>query len=171
MTQEEKDFIHFKDAQLYQFNSITGQIDAIKPNTKRIYRDIGSTNEDGYVRVWCNGKLRMKHRLVYFLVHGIIPKDGEEIDHIDSNRGNNVPTNLRILTKPQNNKGCSNRKFGKQLTITQVHEICKLLSQTDMSDLQIAEAVGRSRCTIRDIKTRRTRTSISNQYTWAHRGY
>lgn len=175
MTQEIKDFQYFIDNQLHNFDPITGQLDTkFKNNTgvytdARIFKDIGSKNEDGYVRVWANGKLRMKHRLVYFIVHGVLPDEGYEIDHIDNNRANNAPSNLCILSKSKNNSSCNNRKFGKQLNTEQVHLICALLQDTELSDLDIANQVGRSRGTVRDIKTRRTRTSISKDYSWNHR--
>ena len=41
------------------------------------------------------------HRTVYERHNGPIP-DGMEIDHIDRNRLNNVPTNLRAVTHSQN---------------------------------------------------------------------
>lgn len=168
MSQELKDFEYFRDNQLANFDTVTGQLD-VKTKTNRLCINIGSVNEDGYVRVWCNGKLRMKHRLVYFLVHGDIPENGFEIDHVDKDRANNAPHNLRKVTKPVNNTGCNNRKFGKQLTDEQVHTICQLLANTNLSDLNIAKEVNRSRGTIRDIKTRRTRTKISSGYSWKHR--
>lgn len=175
MNQELIDFQYFIDNQLHMFDASTGQLDTKFRNNQgnytdaRIFTDIGSKNEDGYVRVWTNGKLRMKHRLVYFIVHGVLPDEGHEIDHIDDDRANNRPNNLRILSKAKNNTGCTNRKFGKQLSDQQVHVICNLLQNTELSDLDIANQVGRSRGTVRDIKTRRTRTLISKNYSWNHR--
>lgn len=41
------------------------------------------------------------HRVVYALAIGVIPV-GQEIDHIDRNRKNNVPSNLRLVTRSEN---------------------------------------------------------------------
>ena len=53
------------------------------------------------------------HRAVYQLVWGEIPK-GYEIDHIDRNRLNNHPLNLRVVTRSQNmqNRKMPNRSTG-----------------------------------------------------------
>ena len=168
MSQELIDFKHFKQHQLINYDPETGCINS-KSVKGRKYYDIGSLNDDGYVRVWANGSLRMKHRLVYWLYHGELPKEGYEIDHKDSDRSNNAISNLQILSKADNNCKSANRKFGKQLTTEQVHKVCELLANTELSDLAIANIVGRSRCTVRDIKTRRTRSEISKDYSWPHR--
>lgn len=175
MEQELIDFNYFKDNQLHYFNKETGQLDVMKRNKKGVYsishicKDVGSKNDDGYIRIWCNKKLRMKHRLIYFLVHNILPKKGYEIDHKDNCRDNNSVANLRILSKANNNKTTARGKQSKQLTSKQTHLICKLLQDTSLSDLKISLKMNKSRGTIRDIKTRRTWRSISDTYTWNHR--
>ncbi|CAL9962802.1 HNH endonuclease [Vibrio phage D292] len=169
MTQEEKDFEYFKLNQLTHFDPITGQLDVITKRNQR-YSNVGSINPEGYARVWCNGRLRMRNRLVYWLVHGVVPEKGYEVDHIDFNRSNDAPSNLRILSKSDNN---SHKKgtcpHGKQLTEEQVHSVCRMLADTNMSDQAIADSVGKSRSLIRDIKTRRRRIEIGSQYSWEHR--
>ena len=70
------DFQYFKQHQLANVDFLTGQIDVYaKANitnkhsplkgTAKIYvrKDVGSKNPDGYIRLWCDNKLRMKHRL------------------------------------------------------------------------------------------------------------
>jgi hypothetical protein len=170
MCQELKDFEYFQDYQLHAVDFTTGRIDAHKRNRNLVYQDIGSLNPDGYVRVWCNGKLRMKHRLLYFLYHGELPTDTEEIDHYDGIRDHNFISNLRVLTKSENNKGCANRKF-THFSKEVIHMICAELSGTDLSDQAIAEKLNVSRCTVRDIKTRKSRQAIACTYEWSHRGY
>ena len=54
----------------------------------------------GYVMVYADGKNYLCHRLAWLYVHGEIP--GDEIDHIDGNRANNVLSNLRPATRKQN---------------------------------------------------------------------
>lgn len=169
MSQELQDFQYFQQNQLLAFDPVTGQIDAKSTTVQRTFMNVGSENADGYVRLWANGKLRMKHRLVYFLVHGSLPPAGYEIDHINSIRNDNRPANIRSVLKSVNNSGCANRKFGRQFTKDEVEEICELLATTTLSDLLIAEKTGASRATVRDIKMRRSRASISKAYQWPHR--
>ena len=161
------DFKFFEQNQLINFDPLTGQLDVIT-GTNKICIDVGSVNPDGYVRLHCNGNLRMKHRLVYWLMFHNLPSKGFEIDHIDKDRSNNAPFNLRILSKSKNNTNCVDRNITHMDEATVV-QVCELLANTTMSDLDIANIVGRSRATIRDIKTRRTRTKISYKYSWPHR--
>ena len=171
MTQEQQDFEYFRDNQLHSIDFTTGVITSKGGRWgKHLYYDIGSENPDGYSRLWCNRSLRMKHRLVYFLYHEELPMAGEEIDHFDNIRNNNSISNLRVLTKSQNNTGCADRKIGR-FTKELIHKVCDLLQSTSLSDQAIAEQLDVSRATVRDIKTRRSRISISQQYSWAHRGY
>ena len=54
----------------------------------------------GYVKVFYEGKLVWEHRLVWFKKHGYWPV---AIDHIDSDKGNNDISNLREVTRGENN--------------------------------------------------------------------
>lgn len=169
MNQELIDFQHFKEHQLTNFDLVTGHLDVIT-KTNRVCKNVGSKNPDGYVRVWCNGRLRMRNRLNYWLVNGELPPKGYEIGHIDFDRSNDAPSNLRILSKSDNNAHKKGKcPHGKQLTEEQVHQVCRLLSETTMSDQKIADTVGKSRSLIRDIKTRRRRIEIGSLYEWKHR--
>lgn len=168
MSQELQDFEHFKEHQLTNFDTVTGQLD-VKTRGNRWFKDVGSANEDGYIRLWANGKLRMKHRLVYFLTHGRLPMPGNEVDHINSIRNDNRPNNLQELNKTMNNTRKTSTWSGKQFSKEQVIEVCELLANSSMSDLDISKLSGFSRATVRDIKTRKKRTSISCNYVWPHR--
>lgn len=56
------------------------------------------------------------HRLVYEAYKGEIP-EGMEIDHIDRNKRNNNPDNLRVVTRSENllNRNTNTRsEFGKK---------------------------------------------------------
>ena len=166
-----KDFMYFRDHQLHSIDFTDGTIDVVGGRwNKTIYQDVGSKNHDGYIRIWCNRKLRMKHRLIYFLYHNELPGTGEEIDHYDNIRWNNEISNLRVLTKALNNTACNNRKIGR-FTVDKIHQVCKLLQETTKSDEIIAGITKVSRATVRDIKTRRSRLKISQNYSWVHRGY
>ena len=168
MSQELQDFNHFKENQLLSFDPLTGQID-VKTANNKVFYDVGSINEDGYVRLWANGRLRMKHRLVFFLINNKLPDEGNEIDHKNDIRHDNKPSNLHEVPKSVNNSGCANRKFGKQFSKEKVIEVCELLATTSLSDLVIAKQTGVTRATVRDIKTRRSRSTISQTYHWPHR--
>lgn len=50
------------------------------------------------------------HRYIYERVHGAIPK-GYQVHHIDHDKGNNEPDNLRLLTKSEHM-----RLHGKEMT-------------------------------------------------------
>ena len=171
MTQEQLDFEYFRDQQLHFIDFTTGAITAKGGRWgNTLYQDIGSLNPDGYERLWCNRRLRMKHRLIYFLYHGELPDKGEELDHYNSIRNSNGISNLRILTKSQNNTACANRKIGR-FTKAHIHAVCCMLQNTNKSDEDIANDLDVSRPTVRDIKTRRSRKTIGSQYSWEHRGY
>jgi len=82
-----------------------GSIKSLKVNTKGYY----------FTNFYYGGKshTHSAHRVVAEAIHGECP-DGYEVDHVDNNRQNNHPDNLRYLTKSQNNQKAydsGNRKF------------------------------------------------------------
>lgn len=60
----------------------------------------GRLNKRGYVEVTLKSFTMRAHRLVWFVTHGTWP---DCIDHIDRNRSNNRPHNLRECTVQENN--------------------------------------------------------------------
>lgn len=70
----------------------------------------GSPTGHGYRRIIINYKKYYEHHLVWFYVNGEWPPG--EIDHIDGDRGNNAPANLRLCNRTQNNWN-SQRQTGK----------------------------------------------------------
>lgn len=62
----------------------------------------------GYYYVRFEGRLRLAHRLAWYLTHGYWPK--ADIDHINGNRADNRICNLREATRSQNlaNRPCMN---------------------------------------------------------------
>lgn len=64
----------------------------------------GYKRPDGYVYTRIGGKSYGEHRLVFLLFNGFIP---EQVDHINGDRQDNRPENLRSASHSQN---CMNRK-------------------------------------------------------------
>jgi len=66
------------------------------------WRQVGSDNGHGYLLVHYNGKLHQAHRLAFFFMGIAIPND-KEVDHIDGDKQNNSFSNLRLVTRSENN--------------------------------------------------------------------
>ena len=98
------------------------------------------------------------NRLVYSNVYGEIPK-GCEIDHIDRNRKNNFPDNLRLATRLENNKNRRDTSGEKnafsKLTEKEVRDILVLVLEHKMTKQEIAEKYNVSFATIKAIRSGR----------------
>lgn len=66
---------------------------------KRFNKECKTIKDNKYVVIYVNKKLHYAHRLAWLYVYGYLPKF---IDHIDSNRSNNILSNLRECTRFQN---------------------------------------------------------------------
>lgn len=60
----------------------------------------GSFDKYGYITIGIDGKYYKAHRLAWFYVHGLWPK--EQIDHINLIKDDNRINNLRCATNSQN---------------------------------------------------------------------
>lgn len=164
MTQEEIDFAHFRDKQLHYVDLATGRID-IKSGTKsptvfKVFTDVGYLNQDGYLRVRCNGRLRMKHRFLFWLAHGYLPK---EVDHDNGVRSDNSIGNLVASDRSHNTTDKAVRSY-KQLTETEVHVLCTEVAHGTTNITTLAKKFGRSRAQIKGILSKRHWSEISDQY-------
>lgn len=69
-------------------------------NRVKVGAEAGRDNGNGYTRISLDGKNYYAHRLAWFYVHGVFPKD--MIDHRDGNGRNNAIGNLREATQMEN---------------------------------------------------------------------
>lgn len=125
-------------------------------------------NDGGYL--WTSLAIRDRtkisgriNRLVYSNLCGEIPK-GYEIDHIDRNRQNNYPENLRLVTKKENNqnKDIKGEKNGfSKLKEREVREILELVLTHTMTKQEIADKYRVSFATIKAIRSGRNWLSFT----------
>lgn len=136
-----------------------------------------SESHKGYLisGIFVNGKRIgiSHHRFVARAFYGECPKD-YEVNHKDSDRKNNHPSNLEYLTKSQNNQqswdvgnrcatGINNANC--KVTEEDVHMICKYLSKNiKLNVSKLSRDTGISRTTITYIKLKKQWTHISKDY-------
>lgn len=70
----------------------------------------GAITQYGYYHVAIKNKYFMIHRIILKL-HGINIKENYVVDHIDGNRGNNLLSNLRVVSQADNTR---NRRINKE---------------------------------------------------------
>lgn len=69
---------------------------------KATLRRAGSVNGSGYVQIKIDGRIYLAHRLVVLFVEGVWPS--QQVDHIDGDRQNNRPSNLRQVSAAANSQ-------------------------------------------------------------------
>jgi hypothetical protein len=87
------------------YNPVTGDITIKKRWHKRHTVIVGKTIgylSNGYLRTEVNKKSFFIHRVAYAIYHGILPVDGDIIDHINGNPFDNRIENLRECNNSQN---------------------------------------------------------------------
>lgn len=71
---------------------------------------VGSKHHSGYYTTRINGIWYNNHRIIYSIFYNVNLCEDQFIDHIDRNRQNNNPNNLRVVTKSENNRNITKRK-------------------------------------------------------------
>ena len=141
-----KDYLHqlfeYKNGEL--FRKITTN------NRAKQGARAGSAFRQGYEFIGINNKVYLKHRLIFMMFHGYLPK---KIDHIDGNPSNNKIENLRKVTQVQNlqnsklsknnTSGCKNVYWNKAAKKWQVY--CRIGEKLRYfgvyDDLELADLV------------------------------
>lgn len=102
---------------------------------KRVGDVAGCLNTIGYRQIQLDGKVYKEHRLIWFYLHGVWPKN--EIDHINNQRNDNRIENLREATRSQNSFNTKVRKTNKSTGHKNIQPhgpgyrfICKLNGKT-----------------------------------------
>ena len=87
-----------------RYNETKGEFTWIKRPNKNIHLHTraGTKNSAGYRVICLFGKRYLEHRLAWFFVHGEMPE--HEIDHINQIRDDNRISNLRQVTRSENQR-------------------------------------------------------------------
>lgn len=89
--------------ELLRFDTEIGRFRWVNPTSYRVKAGevAGSETNVGYRVVGVDGKRHLEHRLVWIFHFGDIP-DGMDIDHINRDRLDSSPENLRVVTRSRN---------------------------------------------------------------------
>ena len=97
--------------ELFRYDPVLGKLFNRVTRNNRVAKagDEAGTYDDGYRRVKLNGKKEMVHRLIWEMFKGPIPK-GMTIDHINGIRDDNRLSQLRVISKAEQQKNAKLRK-------------------------------------------------------------
>ncbi len=118
-----------------------------KPNDKTGYMEIAG---------------QRVHRIVAFAFHGNPPTEQHVVDHIDTNRRNNRPENLRWLTRLEN-------ALNNPITRARIENICGSIEVflADPSVLRGHEKIDPNFTWMRAVSPEEARTSLERLTNWA----
>ena len=118
-----------------------------KPNDKTGYMEIAG---------------QRVHRIVAFAFHGNPPTDQHVVDHIDTNRRNNRPENLRWLTRLEN-------ALNNPITRARIENLCGSIEAfiADPSVLRGHEKIDQNFSWMRAVTPEEARASLERLTNWA----
>lgn len=94
----------------FHYNYLTGDFWVIKTGKKsRVCKLAGSIDKDGYLVTSHKGVNYRLHRLAWFYVYGVWPKDS--IDHINRCKTDNRISNLRECSNAENQRNVDKRVY------------------------------------------------------------
>lgn len=88
-----------------------GSIDRVNLRSGKVCRMFGTYHNKGYRQVNIGGKTIKTHRLIAMAFLEDY-SDELQVDHIDANKENNRPSNLRMVTNKQNCRAAKRAKDG-----------------------------------------------------------
>ena len=106
------------------FDAQTGVFTRLKTASARkglVGKESGSRDERGYLRIMVNKKTYKAHRLAWFYVYGVWPKN--EIDHINGCKSDNRIANIRDATRDMNNQNLRSSKTGSKTNLIGVSPV------------------------------------------------
>ena len=71
----------------------------------------GTIHHKGYIKILCNKKFYLGHRVAWYLFYGKFPE--LQVDHINGVKTDNRIINLREVTQRQNLSNCNRHRLGK----------------------------------------------------------
>lgn len=141
-----------------------------------------STDKDGYLKLGLSGGSREEKcyvRIATLVAWHYLGPPGEDlkdptVNHIDGNVINNHYKNLEWIDRSKNssireNKGAGEKNSQTKLTKKEVHEICQLIIDTDLSLTEIAKLYNMTKGSISRIYQKKTWKSITEGYDFSCR--
>ena len=141
-------------------------------------------DKDGYLQVLLQKNEggrnnRVCYRVATLVIYSFIgppPKNLKDptINHIDGDKTNNNYTNLEWIERSTNSKirfitAKEEHNGTAKLSSSEVHLICQLLADTDLTTQEIGNKLNVSKNTINNILSGKNWTSISSQYDFSFR--
>ena len=87
-----------------------GSVERFNNKTKSVVRGMGTKTSSGYRRIFISGRTHYCHRLMFKAFTG--PLGSKEVDHINGDKSDNRPENLRLVNHQQNGRGFCGKKAG-----------------------------------------------------------
>jgi hypothetical protein len=105
-----------------EYNPETGIFTWRKRPSNRVHigDEAGHRTRDNYLLIRVFGRIYCAHRLAWGMVHGAMPPDGLEVDHINHIPSDNRFCNLRLASKSENGQ---NRSGATSQSLTKVRGV------------------------------------------------